>query len=106
MGGGSHSPLWCQIIVSVLRRSVVLSRRRETTSLGAGMLAAFGARFLTGFRIAAKAIWRAIGFTDVKMSVNTGMQSRSCSPDTPASDGWRAPLLLISPPIILTVWPT
>ena len=43
MGGGSRSPLWCQIIADVLRRPVEVTRETETTCLGAGMLAAVGA---------------------------------------------------------------
>ncbi len=42
MGGGSRSPLWCQIIADVLRRPVEVTRESETTCLGAGMLAAAG----------------------------------------------------------------
>lgn len=43
MGGGSRSPLWCQIMADVLRRPVEVSHETETTCLGAGMLAAVGA---------------------------------------------------------------
>ncbi|TFD69636.1 FGGY-family carbohydrate kinase [Cryobacterium sp. Hb1] len=56
MGGGSQCPLWCQIIADVLRRPVVLSRQRETTCLGAGMLAAFGAGLFPSIRHAAEAM--------------------------------------------------
>jgi xylulokinase len=56
MGGGSQSPLWCQIIADVLRRTVVLSSQRETTCLGAGMLAAFGAGLFPSIRAAAEAM--------------------------------------------------
>ena len=42
MGGGSQSPLWCQIIADILRRPVEVTRETETTCLGAGMLAAAG----------------------------------------------------------------
>ncbi len=40
VGGGSRSPLWCQIIADVTRRPVTACREAETTSLGAGMHAA------------------------------------------------------------------
>ena len=43
MGGGSRSPLWCQIMADVLRRPVEVTRETETSCLGAGMLAAVGA---------------------------------------------------------------
>ena len=56
MGGGSQSSLWCQILADVLGRPVVLSRQRETTCLGAGMLAAFGAGLFPSIRHAAEAM--------------------------------------------------
>lgn len=56
MGGGSQSPLWCQILADVLGRPVVLSRERETTCLGAGMLAAFGAGLFPSIRHAAESM--------------------------------------------------
>ena len=40
LGGGSRSPVWCQIIADVLRRPIDIVREAESTSLGAGMLAA------------------------------------------------------------------
>ena len=39
MGGGSRSPLWCQIVADVMRRPVSVTREPESTCLGAGMLA-------------------------------------------------------------------
>ncbi|TRD17853.1 xylulokinase [Palleronia caenipelagi] len=42
MGGGTHSPLWCQIVSDVLERPVEIAREAEATCLGAGMLAAAG----------------------------------------------------------------
>ena len=43
MGGGSRSPLWCQIIADILGRPVEIAREAEATCLGAGILAAVGA---------------------------------------------------------------
>lgn len=40
LGGGSRSPVWCQIIADVMRRRLVVVREPESTCLGAGMLAA------------------------------------------------------------------
>lgn len=40
LGGGSRSPVWCQIIADVMRRPVSVVREPESTCLGAGMLAA------------------------------------------------------------------
>jgi len=43
LGGGSRSPVWCQIISDVLRRPVEVVAEAESTCLGAGMLAAAAA---------------------------------------------------------------
>lgn len=40
LGGGSRSPVWCQIIADVMQRRVSVVREPESTCLGAGMLAA------------------------------------------------------------------
>jgi xylulokinase len=40
LGGGSRSPVWCQIIADVMQRQVSIVREPESTCLGAGMLAA------------------------------------------------------------------
>ena len=40
LGGGSRSPLWCQIIADVMGRPIKLVREQESTSLGAGIHAA------------------------------------------------------------------
>ncbi len=56
MGGGSRSALWCQIYADVLRRPLVISRHQETTCLGAGMLAAYGAGLFPSIRSAAAAM--------------------------------------------------
>jgi xylulokinase len=42
-GGGSRSPLWRQIVADVTGKTVVACRESETTSLGAGMMAAAAA---------------------------------------------------------------
>jgi xylulokinase len=42
-GGGSRSPLWRQIVADVTGKTVVACRETETTSLGAGILAAAAA---------------------------------------------------------------
>jgi xylulokinase len=43
MGGGTRSPLWCQIFADVLNRPIVLAGSDEATALGAGILATIGA---------------------------------------------------------------
>jgi xylulokinase len=42
MGGGTRSPLWCQIFADVLNRPIALAGSDEATALGAGILAAVG----------------------------------------------------------------
>ena len=39
LGGGSRSPVWCQIIADIMGRPVEVVREPESTCLGAGMLA-------------------------------------------------------------------
>ncbi|RLV50932.1 carbohydrate kinase [Nocardioides mangrovicus] len=43
LGGGSRSPVWCQIIADVMQRPVQIVREPESTCLGSGMLAAAAA---------------------------------------------------------------
>ena len=43
LGGGSRSPLWCQIIADVLGAPVLRARSADATNLGAGVLAAWAA---------------------------------------------------------------
>jgi xylulokinase len=43
MGGGTRSPLWCQIFADVLQRPITLAGSDEATALGAGILGAVGA---------------------------------------------------------------
>jgi xylulokinase len=40
MGGGSQSPLWCQIVADIMQRPISVCQELESTCLGAGMLAA------------------------------------------------------------------
>jgi xylulokinase len=40
MGGGSRSPLWCQIVADITGREVIVCKEVETTALGAAMHAA------------------------------------------------------------------
>jgi xylulokinase len=56
LGGGSRSPLWCQIIADVLGRSVRLVREQESTALGAGIHAAAALGLHPGLRAAADAM--------------------------------------------------
>ena len=56
MGGGTRSPLWCQIFADVLQRPIVLAGTDEATALGAGILAAVGAGLYTDAVSAAKAM--------------------------------------------------
>jgi xylulokinase len=56
VGGGSRSPLWCQIIANVLGRSVKLAREQESTALGAGIHAAAAAGLYGNIRDAAAAM--------------------------------------------------
>ena len=56
MGGGSRSPLWCQIFADILKRPVEVTRETETTCLGAGMMAAAGVGLYAGIGEAAAAM--------------------------------------------------
>lgn len=56
MGGGTRSPLWCQIVADVLNRPVEVAREAEATCLGAGMLAATGAGLFGSVEDAAAAM--------------------------------------------------
>jgi xylulokinase len=56
LGGGSRSPLWCQIIADVLGRPVKLVREQESTALGAGIHAAAAAGLHPDLRAAADAM--------------------------------------------------
>ena len=56
LGGGSNSPLWCQIISDVLGRGVKLVAEQESTALGAGIHAATSLKFFSDHQAAAKAM--------------------------------------------------
>jgi len=56
LGGGSRSPLWCQILADVMRRPVSVTKEVESTCLGAGMLAAAASGMHDGIREAAAAM--------------------------------------------------
>lgn len=56
LGGGSQSPLWCQIIADVMRRPISVAREAESTCLGAGMLAAAATGTHEGIKEAAEAM--------------------------------------------------
>ncbi len=56
LGGGSRSPLWCQIIADALGRSVKLVREQESTALGAGIHAAAALGLHADIRAAADAM--------------------------------------------------
>ena len=56
LGGGSRSPLWCQIVADIMRRPVSVTREVESTCLGAGMLAAAAAGIHDGIGEAAAAM--------------------------------------------------
>ncbi len=56
MGGGSRSPLWCQIVADVTNREVVVCKEVETTALGAAMQAAAAVGNFGDIREAAEAM--------------------------------------------------
>jgi xylulokinase len=56
LGGGSRSPLWCQIISDVLGRAVKLVREQESTALGAGIHIAAAMGLHADLRAAADAM--------------------------------------------------
>ena len=56
MGGGTRSPVWCQLFADILQRPVVLAGSDEATALGAGVLAAVGAGLYASTEEAAAAM--------------------------------------------------
>jgi xylulokinase len=58
VGGGSKSPLWCQIIADICGKPVIRSASPEATCLGAAILAAVSAGFYGSAREAAAGMVR------------------------------------------------
>jgi xylulokinase len=58
MGGGSKSPLWCQIVADITGKPVIRSASPEATCLGAAIQAATAAGFYQDVREAATAMVR------------------------------------------------
>jgi len=58
MGGGSRSPLWCQIVADITGKPVTRSASPEATCLGAAILAATAAGLHSDVREAASAMVR------------------------------------------------
>ncbi|MFL5665649.1 MAG: FGGY-family carbohydrate kinase [Ktedonobacteraceae bacterium] len=56
MGGGSRSPLFCQIMADIVSRPVTVCREAEATCLGAGMFGAAGVGAFRDMREAATAM--------------------------------------------------
>lgn len=56
MGGGSRSPLWCQIVADINGIKVTRASTTEATNLGAGILAAAAAGWYASIRDAAHAM--------------------------------------------------
>jgi xylulokinase len=56
LGGGSRSPVWCQILADVLQRRIEVVREAESTCLGAGILAAAASGVHGSIEVAAKAM--------------------------------------------------
>jgi len=56
LGGGSRSPLWCQIMADVLGAPVLRARSADATNLGAGVLAAWAAGWFSTVADAARAM--------------------------------------------------
>lgn len=56
LGGGSNSDLWCQIMADVLGTTVVRAHTVEATTLGAGVLGAYGVGWYASVEEAAAAL--------------------------------------------------
>ena len=56
LGGGSRSPVWCQIIADVMQRPLSVVREPESTCLGAGMLGAAAVGLYSSIAEAASAM--------------------------------------------------
>lgn len=56
LGGGSRSPLWCQIMADVLGAPVLRARSADATNLGAAILAGFAVGWFSSVADAAEAM--------------------------------------------------
>lgn len=56
MGGGTRSPIWCQIFADILNRPLMLAGSDEATALGAGILAAVGVGLHPSIDVAVKSM--------------------------------------------------
>ncbi|MBN1991400.1 MAG: xylulose kinase [Anaerolineae bacterium] len=56
MGGGSNSPLWCQIIADITGKSLYLAQTPDASSLGAAIQAAWGVGLFDDIPSAARAM--------------------------------------------------
>jgi xylulokinase len=65
LGGGSRSPLWCQIMADVLGAPILRARSADATNLGAGVLAAWAAGWFANPGEAAQAM---TGTTEIVLS--------------------------------------
>ena len=53
IGGGTQSPLWCQMLADSMQRTLWLSDTKEASALGAGAIAAYGANWFDSIEQAA-----------------------------------------------------
>jgi xylulokinase len=58
MGGGTHSPLWCQIIANITGKPVYVCQTADASALGAAMQAACGVGLFADMPAAASAMSR------------------------------------------------
>jgi len=56
IGGGAHSPLWRQMLADASGKNVLISDTVEASSLGAAMLAAYGAGWYSTIEKAANSM--------------------------------------------------
>ncbi len=66
VGGGSKSPLWTQMIADAAAKTVVVSDATELSSLGAGMVAAYGVGWYPSIAAASNAMSPVVSPTGVK----------------------------------------
>jgi sugar (pentulose or hexulose) kinase len=58
VGGGTHSPLWCQIIADITGKPIYLAITPDASALGAAIQAACGVGLFTDMKSAAEAMTR------------------------------------------------